>query len=558
MSADDASILSLLAEVRRQPLNIRNTMKNIFVTQLGDRRDEDEDVKYIPIIKEPAAEILAKDFRTPQSTLVLKKEVEVDLVNAELADKREEFLQRMEAITQKRAEFERKEQANKERVMKFDRFIKENEAKKCRAIKKHQLEVKENQVKQRELQDLLRQFEVIKARQQKLQKRVSNYKVYEDYLMEVIDNLPENYLDYGAESLVISIIQKYVTHRSTNETLITNLARLSDELEQQQHNLEAVHQENDTSKLMMNSQLSQLRMESDEMKEKNKRMEQKINLHRGHFIHQSEEVGALLLAVNNLAEQCYAKHYGILEEMSILIKLDMVKHGSVRIVSDQSEIRALGEDHPEDRIYQQKVQDISRKYAFFRRTLGDGNCFYRALSFAYLESLLENKKGVKKLRKKVIQSREELLAAGFAEKAFENSFSTFMDVIDLVEADGSVSKLLAVFNDRGASDHLVQYLRLLTSAYLQKQSEFFEFFLEGGISIKDFCAQEVEPMAVESDHIHITALTQALGISIQVEYMDKTDTEINHHIFPEGSKPLVYLLYKPGHYDILYKASNTK
>ncbi|XP_032883617.1 ubiquitin thioesterase OTUB2 isoform X2 [Amblyraja radiata] len=190
-------------------------------------------------------------------------------------------------------------------------------------------------------------------------------------------------------------------------------------------------------------------------------------------------------------------------------------HGSVRIVSDQSEIRALGEDHPEDRIYQQKVQDISRKYAFFRRTLGDGNCFYRALSFAYLESLLENKKGVKKLRKKVIQSREELLAAGFAEKTFENSCST-------------------------------------------KQSEFFEFFLEGGISIKDFCAQEVEPMAVESDHIHITALTQALGISIQVEYMDKTDTEINHHIFPEGSKPLVYLLYKPGHYDILYKTSNTK
>ncbi|XP_032883615.1 ubiquitin thioesterase OTUB2 isoform X1 [Amblyraja radiata] len=233
-------------------------------------------------------------------------------------------------------------------------------------------------------------------------------------------------------------------------------------------------------------------------------------------------------------------------------------HGSVRIVSDQSEIRALGEDHPEDRIYQQKVQDISRKYAFFRRTLGDGNCFYRALSFAYLESLLENKKGVKKLRKKVIQSREELLAAGFAEKTFENSCSTFMDVIDLVESDGSVSKLLAVFNDRGASDHLVQYLRLLTSAYLQKQSEFFEFFLEGGISIKDFCAQEVEPMAVESDHIHITALTQALGISIQVEYMDKTDTEINHHIFPEGSKPLVYLLYKPGHYDILYKTSNTK
>ncbi|XP_067848053.1 ubiquitin thioesterase OTUB2-like isoform X3 [Heptranchias perlo] len=167
--------------------------------------------------------------------------------------------------------------------------------------------------------------------------------------------------------------------------------------------------------------------------------------------------------------------------------------GSVCIVSDKSEILALGEEHPEDRIYQQKVQDISRKYAFFRRTLGDGNCFYRALSFAYLESLLGSSKGVQKLRKNLMRSRDELLSAGFAESSFENSFST-----------------------------------------------------------------EVEPMAVESDHIHITALTQALNIPIQVEYMDKTDTEVNHHIFPEGSKPLVYLLYKPGHYDILYKANKTK
>uniref|UniRef100_UPI00398F7615 ubiquitin thioesterase OTUB2-like isoform X1 n=1 Tax=Pristiophorus japonicus TaxID=55135 RepID=UPI00398F7615 len=234
------------------------------------------------------------------------------------------------------------------------------------------------------------------------------------------------------------------------------------------------------------------------------------------------------------------------------------KFGSVCIVSDKSEILALGEEHPEDRIYQQKVQDISGKYAAFRRTLGDGNCFYRALSFAYLESLLGSKKGIQKLRKNLMRSRDELSSAGFAESTFENSFTTFMDVIDLVETDGSVSKLLAVFNDRAASDHLVQYLRLLTSAYLQKRSEFFEFFLEGGISVKDFCTQEVEPMAVESDHIHITALTQALSIPIQVEYMDKTDTEVNHHIFPEGSKPLVYLLYKPGHYDILYKANKTK
>ncbi|XP_069772294.1 uncharacterized protein CCDC197 isoform X4 [Narcine bancroftii] len=284
MNADANNTLSCLAEVRRQPLHINK----IFVTQLGDRREDDEDVNYIPVIKEPIAEILTNDHKTHQSTLVLKKEVEVDQVDAELAVKREEFLQRMEAITQQRAEFERKELVNRERVLKFDKFIKDNETKRCRAIQKQQLEAKENEVKQRELQNLLHQFEEVKSRKWKIQRKMSNYKVYEDYLLEVINNLPEHYLEHGVESLAMCIIQKYETLQSTNETLINNLSRLSNELEEQQRHLEALHQEYDTSKL-------------------------------------SEEVSSLLLAINNLADQCYVKQYGILEEMGILTKLDMVK-----------------------------------------------------------------------------------------------------------------------------------------------------------------------------------------------------------------------------------------
>ena len=67
-------------------------------------------------------------------------------------------------------------------------------------------------------------------------------------------------------------------------------------------------------------------------------------------------------------------------------------------------------------------------------------------------------------------------------------------------------------------------------------------------------SQEVEPMGKESDHIHISALTAATGISIQVEYLDRgSDDSIIGHVFPEGTTPQIYLLYKPGHYDILYK-----
>ncbi|EAW74188.1 OTU domain, ubiquitin aldehyde binding 1, isoform CRA_b [Homo sapiens] len=152
------------------------------------------------------------------------------------------------------------------------------------------------------------------------------------------------------------------------------------------------------------------------------------------------------------------------------------------------------------------------------------------------------------------KSKEDLVSQGFTEFTIEDFHNTFMDLIEQVEKQTSVADLLASFNDQSTSDYLVVYLRLLTSGYLQRESKFFEHFIEGGRTVKEFCQQEVEPMCKESDHIHIIALAQALSVSIQVEYMDRGEGgTTNPHIFPEGSEPKVYLLYRPGHYDILYK-----
>lgn len=67
-----------------------------------------------------------------------------------------------------------------------------------------------------------------------------------------------------------------------------------------------------------------------------------------------------------------------------------------------------------------------------------------------------------------------------------------MDLIEQVEKQISVADLLASFNDQSTSDYLVVYLRLLTSGYLQRESKFFEHFIEGGRTVKEFC-QQVPP-----------------------------------------------------------------
>lgn len=74
-------------------------------------------------------------------------------------------------------------------------------------------------------------------------------------------------------------------------------------------------------------------------------------------------------------------------------------------------------------------------------------------------------------------------------------------------------------------------------------------------------------MGEESDHVHIIALSDALGVPVRVVYLDRSSCDtggvnVNHHDFipsalsngGSGSEinPYITLLYRPGHYDILY------
>ena len=83
----------------------------------------------------------------------------------------------------------------------------------------------------------------------------------------------------------------------------------------------------------------------------------------------------------------------------------------------------------------------------------------------------------------------------------------------------TAEQLLNELNQPAVYDNIVVYLRLLTSYYLQKESEFFSNFIEGPGQIGDFCKREVEPMYKESDHIHITALSSVLEVTTRIVYM---------------------------------------
>ncbi|KAI3899966.1 hypothetical protein MKW92_040457 [Papaver armeniacum] len=91
--------------------------------------------------------------------------------------------------------------------------------------------------------------------------------------------------------------------------------------------------------------------------------------------------------------------------------------------------------------------------------------------------------------------------------------------------------------------------------------------------LDQFCQTSVEPMGEKSDHVHIMALSDALGVPIRVVYLDHCSCDAKgvsitrHDIIPtvgvaqntsksnsDCMKPFITLLYHscPGHYDVLY------
>lgn len=174
-----------------------------------------------------------------------------------------------------------------------------------------------------------------------------------------------------------------------------------------------------------------------------------------------------------------------------------------------------------------------------------------------LEFLIKNKDEYERFHTLAMNSKAKLLKLNFPQFTIEDFFDTFLEVVNRVKPTDNESEVLQelhkLFNEQGYSDYVVVYLRLITSGQLQEEAEFFQNFIDGHISMTEFCHKEVEPMYKESDHIHIIAICNALQIGVRVEYMDRGDNDkVIAHDFPDSLKPTVFLLYRPNHYDILY------
>jgi len=238
---------------------------------------------------------------------------------------------------------------------------------------------------------------------------------------------------------------------------------------------------------------------------------------------------------------------------------------------------------------------LATRYTKFRSIRGDGNCYYRAFLYAMCETLLsqchdmiittanaDTKQDSKessdeinssqrlpseliRLRKHMQTSLDEVTKQGYDRYTLEMFHEEFVELLDNIKPSTTKDELHSQLSqENGTSDYCTWYLRVLCATHLKQNASHFIHFLEDPsyIDIASFCSREVEPMGKEVTELMVLALAEALKVRVNIEYLDGRDLPgskkelVVHKFGPRSDDEAdcleISLLYRPGHYDILY------
>jgi hypothetical protein len=122
--------------------------------------------------------LLGQTAQTSQSTLLLKKRKEMREIDDSLKLMKATYKKRMEDCEERRIAFENKQARTRENVLKFEKFIQENDAKRLRAEAKAKAERKAYEERCKELMALAYRIDEMEAQQRLLHEDLGMHYVY--------------------------------------------------------------------------------------------------------------------------------------------------------------------------------------------------------------------------------------------------------------------------------------------------------------------------------------------------------------------------------------------
>lgn len=142
-------------------------------------------------------------------------------------------------------------------MIKFCKFLQDNDHKKQRAEKRYEDEVKNVNARIQELNELNQQIENLQKDSTRLERKVVSLKKYEDYLELVAKKYPDQYPD------VTEIVTRFTSLDQANRNLKKNHDKIGQELERARNALALFEKEQMNENMVINTSIAALQKQLD-------------------------------------------------------------------------------------------------------------------------------------------------------------------------------------------------------------------------------------------------------------------------------------------------------
>ncbi|SPO00251.1 uncharacterized protein DNG_03096 [Cephalotrichum gorgonifer] len=249
------------------------------------------------------------------------------------------------------------------------------------------------------------------------------------------------------------------------------------------------------------------------------------------------------------------------------------------LVGERISSSAISEEYAKaDPIYVEKTLALPNVYSHYRPIQGDGNCGWRAIGFSYFETLIRSgdRNKVEGEVARITSLNQVLLTVGgydrfLFEEMVEETVTLLRDIAaSMSNPQAAVAILTERFNDRDASNAIIYHLRLLAASWLKGDPAPYEPFIPEGLGIAGYCSDVIQRVDCEIEQLGIMLLVNVLlkpiGFVLEIAYLDRSPgSQVNVYRFPDEANspdappdaPVIYLLFRPDHYDILYRTPVT-
>jgi len=274
-----------------------------------------------------------------------------------------------------------------------------------------------------------------------------------------------------------------------------------------------------------------------------------------------------------------------------------------RNLGPRESMSSLSNEFRFNKVFVEKVARLEKLgYNGWRRVRGDGNCFYRSVGFGMLEQIL-HAPPLRRLQL-ITAFRERLQTISWDEAHKATAHASLLERLERIRvgttwtppmpgSDAMMCNQSLLYEDMRNNQApvdmaLIRALRKLAANYIIENAD-CNTAVDSGItfrdvamctgyeSVEDFCHRVVLPEGEDAETLCQHALPAALDIVVRVAFLDRSSSgaepdfldfgdRVSHSKEDSasggkeevgagvGDRIMVNIQFRPGHYDLLYKA----